>query len=77
MKNDASPMDTDLSESSTKVPNNYLQFGGMELGLFTPYKPRKVVNLKKFKYDRTTRRIVKQHIMHLPGIRGTPLAVLT
>jgi len=40
--NDASPMETGLLESSTDAPNSHPQLGGMELGLHTPYKPRKV-----------------------------------
>jgi hypothetical protein len=54
LNNDASPMDTDLLESSMEVPSSQPQFSGMELGLHTPYKPSKVSNLKKFRYDKAT-----------------------
>jgi hypothetical protein len=35
----------------------------MEFGISTPYKPNKVANLKKFKYEKTTGRIVQEQIM--------------
>jgi hypothetical protein len=49
----------------------------MELGLRTPYKPSKVANLKKFKYDKATGRIVQQQVRKVPVTGGNPLAVLT
>jgi hypothetical protein len=62
LNNDASPMDTDILETSTKFPltSGHLQVSEMELGLHTPYKPNKVVNLKKFRFDKATGRIVQQ-----------------
>jgi hypothetical protein len=48
-------MDIDILETSTKVPLTcgILQFGEMELGIHTPYKPSKVENLKKFIFDKS------------------------
>jgi hypothetical protein len=46
----------------------------MELGLSTPYNPNKVVNLKKFKYDKATSQIVQQQVRKVPVIGGNPLA---
>jgi len=77
LNNDTSPMDTNLPNSSMEVPNSQPQFGGMELGLCALYKPNKVVNLKTFKYDKTTCRIMQQHIINVPSTGGTPLEVLT
>jgi hypothetical protein len=55
-------MDTDIPDTSKKNPltNGSLQVGKMELGIHTPYKPNKVENLKKFKFKKSTSRIVQQ-----------------
>jgi len=47
-------------EKSIEVPNSHFQFSERELGICTPYKPNKVVNLKKFKFDKASGKIVQQ-----------------
>jgi len=46
------------------------------LGLRTPCKPSKVENLKKYKYDKSTGRIVQWHMRKLLVMGGNPLWVL-
>jgi hypothetical protein len=71
-------MDTDIPGSSTKVPltNGHLPVRELGLGLHTPYKPNKVENLKKFRFDKATNRIVQQ-TRKLPVTGGNPLSVVT
>jgi hypothetical protein len=76
LNNDASPMDNDLLKTSTEVPSNQLQTNRMELGLSTPYKPNKVANLKKFRYDKATGRIVQQQVKKVLVTGGNPLVVI-
>jgi hypothetical protein len=59
-----------------KFPAGHLQTGKMELGLCIPYKPNKVANLKKFKYDNPTGRFVQQQVRKVPVIRGNSLVFI-
>jgi hypothetical protein len=61
LNKDTSPMETNLPETSTEVPSGHFQFDRMELVIHT-YKPTKVVNLKKFKFDNATGRIIQQQV---------------
>jgi hypothetical protein len=49
----------------------------MELGLRTPYKPNKVENLKKFEYDKPTRKILQRKFKKVSVTGGNPLVILT
>jgi hypothetical protein len=62
-------MDTYISEISIGATNSHTQFGKLDLGLHTPYKPNKVPNLKKFKYDKVMGRIVQEKMRKVSGHR--------
>jgi hypothetical protein len=47
------------------------------MGLCTPFKTRKVPNLKKFKYDKDRGKIIQEKIRKVPVRGGNPISVLT
>jgi hypothetical protein len=69
LNNNTSPMDTNILETLVGVPVNggHIPVGELGLGLHTPYKRNKVVNLKKLKFNKVTDRIVD-----LGGYRWPP-----
>ena len=73
---DTIPMDTDIPKISTGGPNNHTQFNGLDLGHHTPHKPSKIPNLKKFKYEKFTGRIVQQEVWNIPVTWGNSLSML-
>jgi hypothetical protein len=74
---DTSPMDTNIPEISTVATSGHTQLRGLILGIHTPFKPSKVENLKKFKYDKAMGRIVQQQVKQVSFTRGNPLSLLT
>ena len=70
-------METDISEISIGATNSHTQFNGLELGLRTLFKPSKVTNLKKLKYNKATRRIVQQQVKQIPVTGSNPISILT
>jgi len=76
---DTSSMDTDIPDTSTifSLTNGHLQYNEMKLGLHTPYKTSKVLNLKKFRFEKAIGRIVKQHTRKVPITGGNPLSIIT
>jgi hypothetical protein len=74
---DTSPMDTNIPEISTGATSGHTQLCGLILGIRTPFKPSKVANLKKFKYDKAMGRIVQQQVKQVSVTRGNPLSLLT
>jgi hypothetical protein len=79
LNNYASPMDTNIPEMLVGIPltSGHLPVGEFRLELHTPYKPNKVSNLKRFRFDKTTSVIVQKHSRNLPVTRGNPLSVVT
>jgi hypothetical protein len=55
-------METNLPETSTEVTSFHLQFDRMELVIRMLYKPTKLVNLKKFKFDNVIGRIIQEQV---------------
>jgi hypothetical protein len=55
----------------------HIPVGEFILELHTPYKPNKVANLKRFRFDKATDVIVKQHYGKLYVTRGNPLSFIT
>jgi hypothetical protein len=55
----------------------HIPVGEFILELHTPYKPNKVANLKRFRFDKATDVIVKQHYGKLRVTRGNPLSFVT
>jgi hypothetical protein len=77
--NDASPMDIEIHGSSLEIPltRSYPLVDELGLGLHTPYKPNKVENFKRFKFDEAIDRIVQQQTQKILFIGGNPLSVVT
>jgi hypothetical protein len=64
INDDTSPMNIEILGSSIEIPLT----GGHELGLvfFTPSKAHKVSNMNTFRFNKASRKIVKQHTRKLP-----------
>jgi len=44
-------METHIKETSTIVEDTYIGGSGLEMGLWTPFQPSKVIDLRIFTYD--------------------------
>jgi hypothetical protein len=60
--NDTTPMDTDILEISIVGTSRHAQFGGIGLGICTPFKESEVPNLNKFTCYKAIGRIVQAKI---------------
>jgi hypothetical protein len=79
LKNYDSPMDINILKMSAGIhlTSCHLPVGEFILELHTPYKPNKVANLKRFRFDKATDIIVQQHYGKLFVTRGNPLSFVT
>jgi hypothetical protein len=74
---DTHPMDIDLLEVSTvgiEIDTSTIDLG---LGLWTPFQPSEVLNLRSFTYDRKNAKIMKEQLKKVPTIEGIPISVVT
>jgi hypothetical protein len=65
------PMDIDIPEISIVDASGHAKFGGLILGLGTPFKPNDVPNLRKFVYDKASGNIVQEKEKKVSVIVGT------
>jgi hypothetical protein len=75
LNNDASPMETNISGSLEDIPltGDYFLVDEILLGLHTPYRIIKVVNLKKFRFEKSTGKIVQQQNQEDPNYKRQPI----
>jgi hypothetical protein len=51
---DTHPMETDIPEMSTTDIGTNISGGGLRLGLWEPFQPSEVLDLRSFTYDNKT-----------------------
>jgi hypothetical protein len=47
------------------------------MGLWTPFQPSEVLDLRSFTYDNKTGRIVQEQVRKVPTTEGMPISVVT
>jgi hypothetical protein len=61
-----------LQNTSTEAP-----FRNPGLGLWAPFQPSEVLNLRSFTYDNKTGKIMQEQVKKVPTTQGMPILVLT
>lgn len=65
-------MDTDIPLVSTKAP-----FNNLGLGIWAPFQPSEVLNLRSFTYDSKSDKIMQEKVKMVPKTQGISISVLT
>jgi hypothetical protein len=63
-------MDTDPPKVSTAGINMDTSVSGLGLGLWTPFQPSEVLDLRSFTYDSKTDRIMQEQLKKVPTTEG-------
>jgi hypothetical protein len=71
------PMDIDIQEVSTTYTSTKEPFKNLVLGIWDPFQPSEVPNLRSFIYDNKIGKIVQEQVKKIPTAQGMPISVLT
>jgi hypothetical protein len=78
MRNEGTqPMDIDILEVSTTWTNIKASFNNLRLGIWAPFQPSEVPNLRSFTYDRKYEKIRKEKVNKVSKTQGMLISVLT
>jgi hypothetical protein len=64
-------------EVSTTGTNTQTPFSGLGLGIWAPFQPSEVPNLRSFTYDNKSGKIVQEKVKKVPTTQGMSISVLT
>jgi hypothetical protein len=73
---DTQPMDTDTQEVSIVGTNTQTPSNGLGLGIWAPFQPSEVPNLRSFTYDNKTGKIMQEKVNKVLTTQGMLISVL-
>jgi hypothetical protein len=76
-KDGTQPMDIDIPEVSTTCTNIETFFNGLGLGIWAPFQPSEVLNLRSFTYDNRCGKIVQEKLNKVLIAQGMSITFLT
>lgn len=70
-------METNIPKTSTAGEDTNIRGNGLGMGLWTPFQPSEMLDLRSFTYDSRTGRIMQEQVKKVPTTEGMPLSVVT
>jgi len=65
-----------MPRTSITGTKTYKKFIGLGLGLWEPFQPTEVIDLRIFTYESKTSRIMKERVKNVTVMEGDPIAVV-